>query len=52
MESSVLFLLIAVAMLAGWLGSRRTSLVLFAVTFIASVALYLHHATDALKLSF
>jgi hypothetical protein len=39
-------------MLAAWLGSRRSALVLFALTFVASVALYLHHASDVLKLSF
>ena len=33
-------------------GSRTIALALFAATLIASVATYLHHATDALKLSF
>jgi Family of unknown function (DUF5993) len=51
-ESTVLFLLIALAMLVAWLGSRGAALVLFALTFVASVALYLHHASDVLKLSF
>jgi hypothetical protein len=51
-ESTVLFLLVALAMLVAWLGSRRAALVLFALTFVASVALYLHHASDVLKLSF
>jgi uncharacterized protein DUF5993 len=52
MEFSALFLTITVVMLVTWLGSRTLALVLFAVTLIASVATYLHHATDALQLSF
>ena len=38
--------------LAAWRGARTLALALFAVTLIASVATYLHHATDVLKLSF
>jgi hypothetical protein len=34
------------------LGPRPLALALFAVVLIASVATYLHHATDTLKLSF
>ena len=33
-------------------GLEPLALALFAATLIASVALYLHHATDAFKLSF
>ena len=52
MEFTVLFLAVAVTMLVAWRGSRTLALALFAVTLIAAVATYLHHATDVLKLSF
>ena len=52
MEFTALFLGLTAAMLAAWRGSRPLALTLFAVSLAASVATYLHHATDALKLSF
>jgi hypothetical protein len=52
MEFTALFLGITVVMMTAWWGSRPFALALFAVAFIASVATYLHHATDVLKLSF
>ena len=52
MEFTLLFLTIAVVMLAAWRGPRPLALGLFAAVMIACVATYLHHATDALKLSF
>jgi hypothetical protein len=52
MEFTALFLGVMVVLLVASLGPRRLALVLFAVTFIASVAIYLHHATDTLQLSF
>src|SRR5262249_48294137 len=52
MEFAALFLAITIVMLVAWLGARRVAMALFAATLIASVATYLHHATDALKLSF
>jgi hypothetical protein len=52
MEFTALFLAITVVMLVAWRGSRTVALALFGVTLAASVATYLHHATDALKLSF
>jgi uncharacterized protein DUF5993 len=52
MEFTALFLAVTVTMLAAWLGSRGLALALFAATFVACVATYLHHATDVLKLSF
>jgi hypothetical protein len=52
MEFTALFLGITLVMAAAWWGSRRLALALFAVALIASVATYLHHATDVLKLSF
>jgi len=52
MEFTLLFLAIAIAMLAAWRGPRPLALGLFAVIMIACVATYPHHATDTLKLSF
>jgi hypothetical protein len=52
MEFTAQFLALTVVLLVAWLGSRRLALGLFAVTFIVSVAIYLHHATDTLRLSF
>ena len=52
MEFAALFLGLTIVMLAAWWGSRALALALFAVAFTASVATYLHHATDVLKLSF
>jgi hypothetical protein len=52
MEFAALFLAVTVVMIAAWRGARTIALALFAVTLIASVATYLHHATDVLKLSF
>jgi hypothetical protein len=52
MEFAALFLAVTVVMIAAWRGARTMALALFVVTLIASVATYLHHATDVLKLSF
>lgn len=52
MEFSALFLGITVVMAVAWWGSRKLALALFAAVLIASAATYIHHATDALKLSF
>ena len=52
MEFTVLFLALAIVMLVAWHGSRPLALTLFGALLLASVATYLHHATDALKLSF
>jgi hypothetical protein len=52
MEFTALFLAIAITMLVAWYGSRSLAFSLFAVVLIACVATFLHHATDALKLSF
>jgi hypothetical protein len=52
MEFTALFLGTTVVMVAAWWGSRRLALALFAIALMASVATYLHHATDVLKLSF
>ena len=50
MEFTALLLAVTVVMLVAWRGSL--ALALFAATLAASVATYLHHATDVLKLSF
>jgi hypothetical protein len=52
MEFSALFLGITVVMAVAWWGPRKLALALFAAVLIASAATYIHHATDALKLSF
>jgi len=52
MEFTALFLAVTIAMLVAWFGRRSVALALFAVVLAASVATYLHHATDTLKLSF
>jgi hypothetical protein len=52
MEFTVLFLATAIVMLIAWRGQRPLALGLFGAVLIACVATYLHHATDALKLSF
>jgi hypothetical protein len=52
MEFTALFLAITVTMLVAWRGPRPLALSLFALVLIACVATFLHHATDALKLSF
>jgi Family of unknown function (DUF5993) len=52
MEFTALFLAVTAVMLVVWRGPRRLALTLFAVVLLASVATYLHHATDTLKLSF
>ena len=52
MEFTALFLAVTVVMLLAWRGPRALALTLFAAVLLASVATYLHHATDTLKLSF
>ena len=52
MEFTALFLAVTIVMVAAWWGTRTLALALFAVTFLACIATYLHHASDALKLSF
>lgn len=52
MEFTALFLGVLVVMTVSWWGSRRLALALFALALVASVATFLYHATDVLKLSF
>ena len=52
MEFAITFLILAAALCAAFWGGRRLALGLFAAAMIVIVALYLHHATDVLMLSF
>jgi phosphatidylglycerophosphate synthase len=52
MEFTALFLAVIIVMLVAWRGPRSLALTLFAVVLLATVATYLHHASDMLKLSF
>jgi uncharacterized membrane protein len=52
MEFTVLFLCVLLVMAVSWWGSHRLALALFSIVLVASVATYLHHATDTLNLSF
>jgi hypothetical protein len=52
MEFTLLFLAVAIVMLAAWRGSRTLALGLYTAVLVACGATYLHHATDTLKLSF
>jgi len=52
MQSTARYRAPTAALLAAWLGARTLALALFAVTLVACVATYLHHASDLLKLSF
>jgi len=52
MEFTALFLAVTIVMIVAWWGARALAFALFAVTLLASVATYLHHASDVLKLSF
>jgi hypothetical protein len=52
MEFTTLFLAITLVMLVAWWASRALALALFVATLVACIAIYLHHASDALKLSF
>ena len=52
MDQMVLFLLFAAAMTMGWFKWRRAAIAVFLFAIALTVADYLHHATDALPLSF
>ena len=52
MEFTALFFAVTVTLVAVWRGPRIAALLIFAATFMASIAVYLHHATDKLQLSF
>ena len=50
--TSLLFLLIALAMGLAWRGNRRAGVAVFALAAVLSVAWFNHHLTDPLKLDF
>ena len=52
MEFTALFLAILITMLVAWRGARMLALIFSGALLLAAVATFLHHATDALKLSF
>jgi hypothetical protein len=49
---TLLFLMWTCVLMAAWLASRMTAVAGFAVALILSVALFVHHITDPLTLSF
>jgi hypothetical protein len=49
---ALIFLLVAVAMVAAVGGRRAISVGFFGVGFVLSIAWFVHHMTDPLKLSF
>ena len=51
-NSSIAFLIFAAAMWAAWRRDPRVAVFLFALGMLFTLAVYLHHATDALPLSF
>ena len=52
MEFTLLFLVLTIAMLAAWHGRRSAALALFGLATLAALAVFKHHATDVLTLSF
>jgi hypothetical protein len=52
MDSSIAFFIFAAALWAAWRRGPRVTVFLFAMGVLFTVAVYLHHATDTLPLSF
>ena len=52
MEFSALFLGVFFVMAVAWWGPRRMAMALFGLVLLASIATFIHHATDVLNLSF
>ena len=50
--TSLLFLLLAIAMGLAWRGHRRAGVALFAIAALLSLAWLNHHMTDPLALDF
>jgi hypothetical protein len=50
--TSLLFLLMAIAMGLAWCGKRRAGVAVFALAAVLSVAWFNHHLTDPLDLDF
>jgi hypothetical protein len=49
---TLLFVMWTVVLGAAWRASREAALASFAVALVLSVALFIHHVTDPLTLSF
>lgn len=52
MDISIGFLLLSITLVSAWFAPRGVTMVLFAISLIASIGIFLHHATDTLPLSF
>jgi hypothetical protein len=52
MEFFIVFLIFAAALWMAWRRPARSAVCVFAAGLVLTIALYLHHATDALPLSF
>jgi hypothetical protein len=52
MDFSVIFLVLAASMWAAWRRPAGPAVLLFLIGMILTVAVYLHHATETLPLSF
>ena len=52
MVFAILFLLWTLMLGAAWRASRTVALTGFAVLFVVTVAVFIHHITDPLTLSF
>ena len=49
---TLLFVIWTAVLIAAWRASRKAALALFAIALVFSVALFAHHVTDPLTLSF
>jgi hypothetical protein len=49
---TLVFLMWTCVLVAAWLATRQTAMAAFAVALVLSVALFTHHITDPLTLSF
>jgi Family of unknown function (DUF5993) len=52
MDFTIVFLVFAASLWVAWRREARKAILLFAVGMALTVALYLHHATETLPLSF
>jgi hypothetical protein len=52
MDFSVIFLVFAASLWVAWAGRSRKAILLYTIGMVLTGALYLHHATETLPLSF